>query len=60
MNKTIEILELKIPSGSTPMTIAELIVRECNDREWMEEIVYWLNCWLNMPAMPSEVEGAEQ
>lgn len=40
---------LYLQDGATPMTIAELVVRESSDKEILEEVVYFLNCYLNKP-----------
>lgn len=45
--RTVEIVSIDYPSGSTPMTYAKTLVRECNDREWIEEVIYWLNAYLD-------------
>ena len=34
------------PAGTTPMTIADAIVRECNDRDILEDVIYYLNCYI--------------
>ena len=36
----------KFPSGSTPMTVADAVIRECADKEWLEDVVYFLNAYL--------------
>ena len=40
---------LYLQDGATPMTIAEMVVRECNDKEILDEVVYFINCYLNKP-----------
>lgn len=42
--------KLIIPNGGTPMTIAELVVRECPDKEWIKTVNYYLECFLNEPS----------
>lgn len=37
---------LFLQSGATPMTVAEMVVRECSDEEWLQEVVYFINCYL--------------
>ena len=44
--KTIEVVSIDFPTGSTPMTIAETIVRSCSDIEWIKDIIYWLNAFV--------------
>lgn len=40
---------LFLQSGATPMTVAEMVIRECSDEEWLQEVVYFINCYLNKP-----------
>lgn len=42
--------KLVIPEGGTPMTIAELVVRECPDKDWIKTVSYYLECFLNEPS----------
>ena len=38
---------LRTSNGSTPMTVAELVVREClSDDEWLKDIVYYIECYI--------------
>lgn len=37
---------LDIPSGATPMTIADAIIR-ATDNETLEEVLYYIDCFLN-------------
>ena len=41
---------LEVPTGATPMTIADAILREC-DREILEEVLYYIDCFLNKHGM---------
>lgn len=36
---------LDVPAGSTPMTIADAILREL-DNETLEEVLYYIDCFL--------------
>lgn len=38
---------LFLQEGATPMTVAEMVVRECNDKEWLNDVVYYINCYLS-------------
>ena len=37
----------KFPAGSTPMTVADAVIRECADKEWLEDVVYFINAYLS-------------
>ena len=42
--KMIEACNLNVPPGATPMTIADAILREC-DNETLEEVLYYIDCF---------------
>lgn len=48
---------LEVPTGATPMTIADAILREC-DRETLEEVLYYIDCYLNKHGMSNN--GGEE
>ena len=48
IKRTMEIVDIEYPEGSTPMTLAETLVRSCPDSEWIEEIIYWLTAFLTL------------
>lgn len=43
--KMIEACNLNVPTGATPMTIADAILREC-DNETLEEVLYYIDCFM--------------
>lgn len=49
---------LEVPAGSTPMTIADAILREC-DRETLEEVLYFIDCFLNKHGMSKSGGGED-
>ena len=38
--------KLTLGAGATPLTVAELVVRECSDEEFLEDVVYFINCYI--------------
>lgn len=38
--------ELHVENGGTPMTVADAIIKECCDREWLEDVIYYLNAFI--------------
>lgn len=50
---------LEVPAGSTPMTIADAILREC-DRETLEEVLYFIDCFLNLYKHGMNKNGDEE
>ena len=43
--KMIEACNLNVPAGATPMTIADAILRECDD-ETLQEVLYYIDCFM--------------
>lgn len=37
---------LILVSGATPMTAADAIIRECCDKEWLEDVIYYLGIYI--------------
>lgn len=37
---------LRLGSGTTAMTIADLVIRECGDNEVLLDVIYFLQCWI--------------
>lgn len=42
--RTNEPCNLDVPDGATPMTIADAILRECDD-EVLDEVLYYIDCF---------------
>ena len=38
--------ELRLQAGGTPLTVADLVIRECNDREWLEDVIFYLEKYI--------------
>ena len=37
---------IRLGSGTTAMTIADLVIRECVDNDVLLDVIYYLNCWI--------------
>ncbi len=35
-----------IPCGATPFTIADAVIRECNDKDVIEDVIYYLQVYV--------------
>lgn len=47
---------LYLASGSTPMTIAELVCRECQgDTDILQDVVYYIECYIKRTTESEEV-----
>ena len=38
---------LTLPVGATPMTVADLIIRECEDFSFLKEVMHYVQCYLD-------------
>lgn len=43
---TIDKVDINAIAGATPMTIADAVVRECPDKEILEDVVYYINAYI--------------
>lgn len=50
--------EMYIASGATPMTVADLITRECHDREFLESVIFFINAYIEHE-LPMTEKGTE-
>lgn len=39
--------KLYVGNNATPMTVAEMVVRECPDHEWLDDVVYYIKAYIN-------------
>ena len=46
---------LNVPTGATPMTIADAILREC-DKEILMEVLYYIDCFMKSKGMERDEE----
>lgn len=37
---------LILASGATSMTVADAIIRECSDKRWLEDVIYYLEVYV--------------
>ena len=38
--------KLTLGSGATPFTVADAVIRECADKEWLDDVVFFLNAYI--------------
>ena len=38
--------KLILGNGATPFTVADAVIRECADKEWLEDVVFFLNTYI--------------
>lgn len=47
--------KLFIKSGRTPLTIADAVIRECQEKEWLEDVIYYINAYIKRTFTESEI-----
>ena len=47
---------LVLTSGATPMTVADAIIRECNDKAWLEDVIYYIGAYIEREYTSQESE----
>ena len=50
--------KLILGNGATPFTVADAVIRECPDRGWLKDVVFYINAYLERTYV-SSVEEAE-
>ena len=38
--------KLTLGSGATPFTVADAVIRECPDREWLADVVFYIDTYI--------------
>ena len=38
--------KLSLGNGATPFTVADAVIRECPDKDWLEDVVFYLNAYI--------------
>lgn len=51
--------KLMLGSGATPFTVADAVIRECPDKEWLEDVVFFLNAYIGR-TYKSEDKGVSE
>ena len=54
-----EACNLNVPTGATPMTIADAILRECDD-ETLKDVLYYIDCFLKKHGYKTYMRGEEE
>ena len=39
--------KLYVGNNATPMTVAEMVVRECSEEEWLQDVVFYINAYIS-------------
>jgi len=42
-----ETAHIKTDSGCTPMSVADAVIRDCPDREWLEDVIFFLRTYID-------------
>lgn len=38
--------KLIITDGGTPLTVADAVIRECRDKEWLEDVIFYIDAFI--------------
>lgn len=55
----VEVNKLKLGNGATPFTVADAVIRECPDKEWLEDVVFYINAYIER-TYPSNVRAESE
>lgn len=36
-----------IGNGGTPLTVADAVIRECPEKEWLEDVIYFIQAYID-------------
>lgn len=39
--------KINLPNGATPMSIADVVIREAKERDWLEDVVHYIQCYID-------------
>lgn len=39
--------KLIVGNGGTPLTVADAVIRECADRKWLEDVIYFIKAYID-------------
>lgn len=39
--------KLILGAGATPFTAADAVIRECGDKEWLEDVIFFLRAYID-------------
>lgn len=48
--------KLIIGNGATPLTVADAVIRECGDRNWLEDVIYFIQAYIDRTYTDREVK----
>lgn len=51
--------KLTLGNGATPFTVADAVIRECPEREWLADVVFYLNTYIKR-TYPSNVQAESE
>lgn len=52
--------KLVLGNGATPFTVADAVIRECPDKNWLKDIVFFLNVYIERTYVSEEEVQAEK
>lgn len=52
--------KLTLGSGATPFTVADAVIRECPDREWLADVVFYINTYIERTYTSNNVRAESE
>ena len=51
--------KLILQDGATPFTAADAVIRECVDKEWLEDVIFYLQAYIDRTFSAVTEKGEE-
>ena len=51
--------KLMLGNGATPFTVADAVIRECPEREWLEDVIFFLDAYIERTYKSKELVKCE-
>ena len=52
--------KLMLGNGATPFTVADAVIRACPEREWLVDVVYYLNAYIDRTYTSNNVRAESE
>ena len=60
VNESPKISRLYVPNGGTPLSVADAVTRECSDREWLLDVIYYLQTYVDRTFTTITMKGERE
>lgn len=49
-----------IGNGGTPLTVADAVIRECPEKEWLEDVIYFIKAYIDRTYLTENKAESEE